>query len=91
MKDITLVYGKTTIIDSLNAVIPKGKITVLIGRNGCGNSTLLHAIARLLKPQTGSVIVDDQDILKMKSKEVAKKLAILPQSPIAPEGVTVEH
>lgn len=91
VKNITLAYGKTTIIDALNVAIPKGKMTVLIGRNGCGKSTLLHAIARLLKPETGSVILDGQDILKMKSKEVAKKLAILPQSPIAPEGVTVEQ
>ena len=91
VKDLTLAYGETIIIDSLNLEIPKGKITVFIGRNGCGKSTLLHAIARLLKPQMGSVFLDDLDILKMKSKDVAKKLAILPQSPMAPEGITVEQ
>jgi iron complex transport system ATP-binding protein len=91
VKDITIAYGKTTIIKSLNLEIIKGKITVLIGRNGCGKSTLLQAIARLLKPQTGSIFLDNRDILEMKSKEVAKQLAILPQSPIAPEGVTVEQ
>lgn len=91
VKDITLAYGKTTIIDSLNLEIPKGKITVLIGRNGCGKSTLLQVMSRLLKPQMGSVFLDKRDILKMKSKEVAKQLAILPQSPIAPEGITVEQ
>ena len=91
VKDLTLAYGETTIIDSLNLAIPKGKITVFIGRNGCGKSTLLHAIARLLKPRTGNIFLDEQDILKMKSKNVAKKLAILPQSPMAPEGITVEQ
>ncbi|NYF26108.1 ABC transporter ATP-binding protein [Sporosarcina sp. JAI121] len=91
VKDLTLAYGETTIINSLHLAIPKGKITVFIGRNGCGKSTLLHAIARLLKPQIGSIFLDDQDIMKMKSKEVAKKLAFLPQSPIAPDGVSVEQ
>jgi iron complex transport system ATP-binding protein len=91
VKDLTLAYGETTIIDSLNLAIPKGKITVFIGRNGCGKSTLLLAIARLLKPQIGSVFLDGRNIMKMDSKEVAKSIAFLPQSPIAPEGVTVEQ
>ncbi|WP_438348430.1 ABC transporter ATP-binding protein [Paenibacillus sp. FA6] len=91
VQQLTLSYGDATIIESLNLAIPKGKITVFIGRNGCGKSTLLHAIARLLKPQSGSVFLDDRDILRMKSKEVAQRLAILPQSPLAPEGVTVEQ
>ncbi len=89
--NLTLAYGDTTIIDSLDLVIPKGKITVFIGRNGCGKSTLLQAIARLLKPQTGSVLLNDRDIFNMDSKEVAKNLSILPQSPVAPEGVIVEQ
>ncbi|QBP39854.1 ABC transporter ATP-binding protein [Paenisporosarcina antarctica] len=91
IKNLSLAYGDTTIIDSLNLAIPKGKITVFIGRNGCGKSTLLQAMGRLIKPRTGSVFLDDRDILKMDSKEVAKELSILPQSPIAPEGVTVEQ
>ncbi len=91
LNELTIAYGETIIIDSLNLAIPTGKITVLIGRNGCGKSTLLQAIARLIKPQTGSVLLDGRDILKMNSKEVAKELSILPQSPIAPEGVTVEQ
>lgn len=91
IKNLSLAYGDTTIIDSLNLAIAKGKITVLIGRNGCGKSTLLQAMGRLIKPRTGSVFLDDRDILKMDSKEVAKELSILPQSPIAPEGVTVEQ
>lgn len=88
-KDLTLGYGETIIIDDLDIEIPKGEITVFIGGNGCGKSTLLRSLARLLKPQNGSVILDGQDIAKMKTKEVAQKLAILPQSPTTPEGLTV--
>ncbi|MFS0674559.1 ABC transporter ATP-binding protein [Ornithinibacillus sp. 179-J 7C1 HS] len=88
-KDLTISYGDKIIIDDLNIEIPKGKITVLIGANGCGKSTLLRSMARLLKPQDGTVILDGQAIATMKTKEVAKKLSILPQSPISPEGLTV--
>ncbi|WP_071394047.1 ABC transporter ATP-binding protein [Bacillus tuaregi] len=88
-KDLTLGYGETIIIDHLDIHIPKGEITVFIGGNGCGKSTLLRSLARLLKPQSGDVILNGQDIAKMKTKEVAQKLAILPQSPTTPEGLTV--
>lgn len=88
-KDLTLGYGDSVIIDSLNITIPKGKVTVLIGGNGCGKSTLLRSMARLLKPKDGEVVLDSQDISKMKTKDVAKKMAILPQSPTTPEGLTV--
>lgn len=87
--NLTLSYGKEVIIDHLNLQIPKGKITVLIGSNGCGKSTLLRSLARLLKPQAGSIVIDGHDISKMPTKQVAKQLAILPQGPIAPEGLTV--
>ncbi|MEN2768179.1 ABC transporter ATP-binding protein [Ornithinibacillus xuwenensis] len=88
-KDLKVSYGDKIIIDDLNITIPKGEITVLIGANGCGKSTLLRSMARLLKPKSGGVILDGQDIAKMKTKQVAKKLSILPQSPISPEGLTV--
>ncbi|WP_042142020.1 ABC transporter ATP-binding protein [Paucisalibacillus sp. EB02] len=88
-KDLSISYGDKLIIDDLNITIPKGKITVLIGANGCGKSTLLRSMARLLKPKNGGVVLDGQDIAKMKTKEVAKKLSILPQTPISPEGITV--
>ncbi|AIF43995.1 ABC transporter ATP-binding protein [Virgibacillus sp. SK37] len=87
--DLTLGYGEDIIIDDLNITIPKGEITVFIGGNGCGKSTLLRSLARLLKPKVGEVVLDGTDIAKMGTKEVAKKLAILPQSPITPEGLTV--
>lgn len=86
---LTLSYGDTVIIDELSVQIPKGEITVFIGANGCGKSTLLRSIARLLKPKTGAVLLEGEAIAKMSTKSVAKKLAILPQSPVAPEGLTV--
>lgn len=88
-KSLTLNYGDTNIIEDLNLSIPMNKITVLIGANGCGKSTLLRSIARLLKPVHGTVLLDGQDIFKLSTKQVAKKLSILPQSPVAPEGLTV--
>jgi iron complex transport system ATP-binding protein len=86
---LTVSYGENTIIKELDVTIPKEKITVFIGSNGCGKSTLLRSLARLLKPVAGSVIVDGELITKWPTKELAKKLAILPQGPIAPEGLTV--
>lgn len=88
-KDLTLSYGERTIIDELNIDIPKGEISVFIGGNGCGKSTLLRSIARLLKPKHGSVLLDGEAISRLSTKEVARKMAILPQSPTAPEGLTV--
>lgn len=86
---LTLSYGDKIIIDELDLTIPKGEITVFIGGNGCGKSTLLRSIARLLKPEGGAVLLSGEDISKLPTKTVAKKLAILPQTPIAPEGLSV--
>lgn len=88
-KSLTLSYGDTTIINELDLTIPKGEISVFIGSNGCGKSTLLRSIARLLKPEKGAVLLEGEAIAKLPTKEVAKKLAILPQGPAAPEGLTV--
>ncbi|RBW68039.1 ABC transporter ATP-binding protein [Bacillus taeanensis] len=88
-KNLTLAYGESVIIDELDVSIPKGKVTVFIGSNGCGKSTLLRSMARLLKPQNGAVLLDGQAIASLPTREVAKKLAILPQTPTAPEGLTV--
>ncbi|KAA0545302.1 ABC transporter ATP-binding protein [Bacillus sp. BGMRC 2118] len=86
---LTLSYGDSIIINELDLQIPKGEITVFIGGNGCGKSTLLRSIARLLKPQKGSILLEGNTIAKLPTKEVAKQLAILPQGPVAPEGLTV--
>ncbi|GAF63275.1 iron-siderophore ABC transporter ATP-binding protein [Bacillus sp. TS-2] len=89
VRSLTLNYGDKNIIENLQLEIPEGEITVLVGANGCGKSTLLRALARLIKPSKGSVYLDNEEIKKLSTKEVAKKLAILPQGPIAPEGLTV--
>lgn len=89
-KNLTLSYGRTPIINDLYLGIPAEKITTLVGPNGCGKSTLLRGLARLLKPQRGVVYLDGSDISKRSTKAVAKRLGILPQSAIAPEGLTVQ-
>jgi iron complex transport system ATP-binding protein len=88
-RSLTLSYGMEPVIDDLSLTIPEGKITVFVGSNGCGKSTLLRSMARLLKPQQGSILLDGKGIMQLPTKEVAKQLSILPQGPIAPEGLTV--
>ena len=88
-KNLTLGYGDRIIVDGLDLEIPTGVITTVIGPNGCGKSTLLRALGRLLKPKGGSVVLDGKAISSMKTKEVARVLGMLPQTPVAPEGLTV--
>ncbi|CAH0119997.1 putative siderophore transport system ATP-binding protein YusV [Paenibacillus sp. CECT 9249] len=88
-RQLTLTYGEQNIIEGLDLHIPIGEITVLIGSNGCGKSTLLRSLARLLKPKEGVILLDGKAIAKQSTKEVAKRLAILPQGPNAPDGLTV--
>ncbi|WP_405651871.1 ABC transporter ATP-binding protein [Streptomyces sp. RK9] len=88
-KGVSVGYGARTVIDDLDVAIPPGVITTIIGPNGCGKSTLLRTLSRLLKPTKGSVVLDGDDIAKLRTKDVAKKLGLLPQAPVAPEGLTV--
>ncbi|WP_404289815.1 ABC transporter ATP-binding protein [Glutamicibacter arilaitensis] len=88
-QDLTLGYEQRTISQELNVVIPDGSFTVIIGPNACGKSTLLRALSRLLKPMTGQVVLDGKPIHKLPAKEVAKRLGLLPQTSIAPDGITV--
>ncbi|PRX38756.1 iron complex transport system ATP-binding protein [Planifilum fimeticola] len=88
-KSLTLAYGDQVVIENLDHCFPKGKISVLIGSNGSGKSTLLRSLARLLKPREGSVILDGKAITTMSTKAVAREMALLPQSPECPEGLTV--
>ncbi|WP_332630397.1 ABC transporter ATP-binding protein [Halalkalibacter flavus] len=88
-KELSIGYHDHLLFENLNLTIPRGEISVFVGSNGCGKSTLLRSIARLLKPADGSVLLEGKDILRMSSREVAKKIGILPQSPISPEGLTV--
>lgn len=88
-ENLTLAYGDRTIVDDLDLVFPAGRITAIVGANGCGKSTLLRALARLLPPKTGRVVLDGKALHERPSKEVARILGLLPQSPIAPEGIAV--
>ncbi|MBS4913361.1 MAG: ABC transporter ATP-binding protein [Veillonella sp.] len=91
IENLTTGYDKKAIIDHLNLTIPRGKITTLIGANGCGKSTLLKTICRIIKPMNGAVYLDGTSIHDVPTHELAKKLAILPQHPTAPEGLTVRE
>lgn len=90
IENLSLTYdGKTIIVHDLNLSIASGAITALVGPNGCGKSTLLRGLSRLLRPSQGGAYLNGQDIHRMKAKELARQLGILPQSPTAPEGLTV--
>ncbi|SHH88497.1 ABC transporter ATP-binding protein [Virgibacillus chiguensis] len=87
--DLTVGYDKVPIIQNLSVTIPDKQITSIIGSNGCGKSTLLKAITRIIPYEDGSVLLDGSQIATMKTKDVAKKMAILPQSPDSASGLTV--
>ncbi|KJZ20732.1 ABC transporter ATP-binding protein [Loktanella sp. S4079] len=82
-------YNDGTVLDQLDLTIMSGEVTAIIGANACGKSTLLRSMSRLLKPRTGRVQIFGQDLHKMPPRKLAQKLGFLPQSPIAPEGITV--
>ncbi|WP_329022532.1 ABC transporter ATP-binding protein [Streptomyces sp. NBC_01423] len=88
-RGITVGYGGRNVIEKLDVEIPSGVVTTIIGPNGCGKSTLLRTLTRLLKPAGGAVVLDGEDIARLRTRDVAKKLGLLPQSPVAPEGLTV--
>jgi len=90
-QDLAIGYDERLIVDGLNLSIPTGKITALVGSNGSGKSTILKTMARIMKPQRGSVLLDGKAIHSQSTREVAKQLAILPQNPVAPEGLTVRE
>ena len=88
-QDVSLGYGDRAVVDGLTCEVPDGQITAIVGANACGKSTLLRGLARLLKPSSGSVLLDGKAIGTLPSKQVARTLGLLPQSPVTPEGVTV--
>lgn len=90
-KHIKVSYGNYTVIHDESVHIPEGKITMLIGENGCGKSTLLKAMARILTPNEGEVCIDGQNIRKITEKKLAQKMALLPQNPLVPEGISVQE
>lgn len=82
-------YDKKVIVNNINVTIPNNKISVIIGANACGKSTLLKTMARLIKPISGEVLLDGKQISTIAPKQLAKVLGLLPQSPVVPEGITV--
>lgn len=89
--ELGIAYGDMDIVKGLNLEIPQGKITTIIGPNGCGKSTILKTIARILNAKTGSVYLDGKEIHTIPTKEIATRMAILPQTPEAPSGLTVSE
>jgi iron complex transport system ATP-binding protein len=87
--NLTLGYNDHIVLKDINITIPKNKITILVGSNGCGKSTLLKTMARLLKPFKGSVFLNGSNVFEKPSKEIAKELSILTQTPTAPSDLTV--
>jgi iron complex transport system ATP-binding protein len=88
-EDLRAGYGGRGVLDGLDVRIPDGELTVIVGPNACGKSTLLRALARLLPATGGRVLLDGGDITRLSTKEVARRMGLLPQSPLAPEGITV--
>ncbi|WP_229870440.1 ABC transporter ATP-binding protein [Streptomyces longisporoflavus] len=88
-QDIHLGYDGREVVHGLSLDIPPGRITMIVGPNACGKSTLLRAMARLLTPTSGSALLDGRSIHTMPTREVAARLGILPQTPVAPDGITV--
>ncbi|MCZ2819769.1 ABC transporter ATP-binding protein [Modestobacter sp. VKM Ac-2977] len=88
-EDLTLAYGERTVIEGLDLLVPPGRITAVVGANACGKSTLLRSMSRLLAPRSGRVLLDGKAVHRLPAKELARTLGLLPQSPIAPEGITV--
>lgn len=88
-ESLTLAYGERTIIEDLDLQVPEGGITAIVGANGCGKSTLLRALARLIAPRAGRVVLDGKALHSRPTKEIARTLGLLPQSPLAPEGIAV--
>lgn len=91
VEQLDVAYEHNLIIKNMNLSIPKGKITMIIGSNGCGKSTLLKTIARIIKPKAGTIKINGKSIKEQAPKDIAKEMAVLPQSPKAPSGLLVRE
>ncbi|MER5348880.1 ABC transporter ATP-binding protein [Kitasatospora sp. NPDC002551] len=88
-RELTLAYEARTVAEKLSLRIPDGRVTVIVGPNACGKSTLLRALGRLLKPARGAVLLDGEELARVPTKQIARRIGLLPQSPSAPEGIAV--
>jgi iron complex transport system ATP-binding protein len=86
---LTVGYDDRVVLEDLSLTIPAGRISVIVGANACGKSTLLRAMARLLPAKSGAVLLDGRSIAEQPTREVAKILGLLPQAPVAPDGIAV--
>ncbi|MGE3620910.1 MAG: ABC transporter ATP-binding protein [Acidimicrobiia bacterium] len=86
---VSLGYRERTVVDELDLEVAAGRITVIVGANACGKSTLLRGLVRLLEPSGGSILLDGHDLHRLPTREVARRLGFLPQQPVSPEGITV--
>lgn len=86
---LRLAYDDRVVVDGVDLEVPTGRVTVVVGPNGCGKSTLLRGLGRLLRPRGGAVLLDGDDVRSLPTREVARRLGLLPQQPVVPQGVTV--
>ena len=89
VKDVSVGYGEHTVLDALNVDIKRGTVTSIVGPNGCGKSTLLRTMSRLLNPTKGEIVLDGKSIHDIPTRKLATQLGLLPQTPIAPDGIVV--
>ncbi|GAA1491148.1 SIP domain-containing protein [Brachybacterium sacelli] len=90
-RHLHLAYDRHEVVHDLSLSLPEGRITIVVGANGSGKSTVLRGLSRLMTPRRGSVLLDGEDIHSLGGKSLARRLGLLPQSPLAPEGVTVRE
>ncbi|MBL7258733.1 ABC transporter ATP-binding protein [Paractinoplanes lichenicola] len=88
-RGLRLAYGDDVVVDGLDLDVPDGAVTAVVGPNGCGKSTMLRALGRLHPPRAGEVLLDGRRIDRIPTREVARVIGLLPQSPVAPDGLTV--
>ncbi|RDG34605.1 ABC transporter ATP-binding protein [Streptomyces corynorhini] len=88
-RELTLAYEDRTVVHGLDLDIPDGRVSVIVGPNACGKSTTLRALGRLLKPRGGSVLLDGTELARIPTRRIARSIGLLPQSPVAPEAITV--
>ncbi|GGV17690.1 cobalamin/Fe3+-siderophore ABC transporter ATP-binding protein [Kitasatospora herbaricolor] len=88
-RGLTLAYEARTVVEGLDLTVPDGRVTVIVGPNACGKSTLLRALGRLLKPARGAVLLDGAELARIPTRQIARRIGLLPQSPVAPEGISV--
>lgn len=88
-RGLTLGYDDRAVVTDLDADILDGKVTAIVGANACGKSTLLRGLARLMRPESGTVLLGGADIHRLPTREVATRIGVLPQQPVAPDGITV--